>query len=123
VREFIEWYAKAIHENGYVPCCVSAAGADPVPEHDSHGQMIYLVAEYYRHTGDRALVERMLPTIRRVVAFIDKLRHERMTRQYENTAFYGMAPSRSATKAIRRSRCTRIGMTCSFSKDSKTRSF
>ncbi len=92
VREFIEWYAKAIHDNGYVPCCVSAAGADPVPEHDSHGQFIYLVAEYYRHTGDRALVERMLPTIRKVVAFIDKLRHERMTRQYQNTAFYGMAP-------------------------------
>jgi hypothetical protein len=92
VREFIEWYAKAIREDGYVPCCVSAAGADPVPEHDSHGQFIYLVAEYYRHTGDRALVDHMLPTVRKVVAFIDKLRHERMTKQYENTAFYGMAP-------------------------------
>jgi len=92
VREYIEWYAKAIREDGYVPCCVSAAGADPVPEHDSHGQFLYLVAEYYRHTHDRALVERMLPTIRKVVAFIDKLRHERMTPKYENTAFYGMAP-------------------------------
>ena len=92
VKEFIEWYAKAIREDGYVPCCVSPAGADPVPEHDSHGQFIYLVAEYYRHTGDRALVERMLPTIRKVVNFIDKLRHERMTKQYENTAYYGMVP-------------------------------
>jgi hypothetical protein len=92
VKEFIEWYAKAIREDGYVPCCVSAAGADPVPEHDSHGQFIYLVAEYYRHTGDRALVERMLPTIRRVVAFIDKLRHERMTARYEGTPYYGMVP-------------------------------
>jgi hypothetical protein len=92
VREFIEWYAKAIRDDGYVPCCVSAAGADPVPEHDSHGQFLYLVAEYYRHTGDRALVDRMLPTIRKVVAFIDKLRHERMTPKYENTAFYGMVP-------------------------------
>ena len=92
VREFIEWYAKAIREDGYVPCCVSAAGADPVPEHDSHGQFIYLVAEYYRHTGDRALVERMLPTIRKVVGFIDKLRHERMTPKYANTAYWGMVP-------------------------------
>ncbi|HEX6095109.1 MAG TPA: hypothetical protein VF432_02205 [Thermoanaerobaculia bacterium] len=92
VKQFIEWYAKAIREDGYVPCCVSAAGADPVPEHDSHGQFLYLVAEYYRHTGDRALVERMLPTIRKVVAFIDKLRHERMTRQYEGTPYYGMVP-------------------------------
>ena len=92
VREFIEWYAKAIRDDGYVPCCVSVAGADPVPEHDSHGQFIYLVAEYYRHTGDRALVERMLPTVRRVVGFIDKLRHDRMTKQYEGTAFYGIVP-------------------------------
>jgi hypothetical protein len=92
IREFIEWYAKAVREDGYVPCCVSAAGADPVPEHDSHGQFIYLVAEYYRHTGDRALVERMLPTIRKVVSFIDKLRHERMTAKYEGTPYYGMVP-------------------------------
>jgi hypothetical protein len=92
VREFIEWYAKAIRDDGYVPCCVSAAGADPVPEHDSHGQFIYLVAEYHRHTGDRALVEKMMPTVRRIVSFIDKLRRERMTKQYENTAFYGMVP-------------------------------
>jgi len=92
VKEFIEWYAKAIREDGYVPCCVSPAGADPVPEHDSHGQFIYLVAEYYRHTGDRALVDKMLPTIRKVVSFIDKLRHERMTPPYEGTPFYGMVP-------------------------------
>jgi hypothetical protein len=92
VREFIEWYARAIRKDGYVPCCVSAAGADPVPEHDSHGQFIYLVAEYYRHTGDRALVDIMWPTIEKVVAFIDKLRHERMTKQYEGTAFYGLVP-------------------------------
>ena len=92
VKQFIEWYAKSIRDDGYVPCCVSAAGADPVPEHDSHGQFIYLVAEYYRHTGDRALVERMLPTIRKVVAFIDQLRHQRMTKQYEGTAFYGLVP-------------------------------
>src|SRR6185436_17211520 len=70
VREFIEWYAKAIRDDGYVPCCVSAAGANPVPEHDSHGQFLYLVAEYYRHTGDRALFDRMLPAIHKIVAFI-----------------------------------------------------
>lgn len=92
VREYIEWYAKSVRDDGYVPCCVSAAGPDPVPEHDSHGEFIYLVAEYYRHTGDRALVDEMLPTIRRIVAFIDKLRHERITAQYEGTPFYGLVP-------------------------------
>jgi hypothetical protein len=93
VREFMEWYAKAIRPDGYVPCCVSTAGApDPVPEHDSHGQFIYLVAEYYRHTRDRAEAESMWPIVRRVVAFIDKLRHERMTAKYEGTPFYGLVP-------------------------------
>ncbi len=92
VREYVEWYAPFIREDGYVPCCVSPAGADPVPEHDSHGQFIYVVAEYYRHTNDRALVERMLPTIDRIVAFIDELRRQRMTKEYENTPFYGMVP-------------------------------
>ena len=87
-----EWYAKSVRDDGYVPCCVSAAGADPVPEHDSHGQFIYLVAEYFRHTNDRELVDRMMPTVRRVVAFIDQLRRQRMTKAYEGTAFFGMVP-------------------------------
>ncbi len=93
VREFMEWYAKAIGADGYVPCCVSTSGApDPVPEHDSHGQFIFLVAEYYRHTRDRAEAEAMWPVVQRVAAFIDKLRHERMTEKYKGTPFYGLVP-------------------------------
>jgi hypothetical protein len=77
VREFMEWYAKAIGDDGYVPCCVSTSGApDPVPEHDSHGQFVYLVAEYYRHTGDRAEAEAMWPVVQRVVQFISALREK-----------------------------------------------
>jgi hypothetical protein len=94
VREFLEWYAKAVSAEGYVPCCVSTSGApDPVPEHDSHGQFIYLVAEYYRHTKDRAVAEAMWPTVQSVVRYIDKLRHERMTEQYRGTPYWGMVPA------------------------------
>jgi hypothetical protein len=53
VREFIEWFAPYQYENGKVPCCVDHRGADPVPEHDSHGQLIYLIAEYFRYTATR----------------------------------------------------------------------
>jgi len=77
VREFMAWYAKAIGADGYVPCCVSASGApDPVPEHDSHGQFLYLVAEVYRHTRNRAEAEAMWPVVQRVVRFIDTLREQ-----------------------------------------------
>ena len=94
VREFIEWFAPFQYPNGKVPCCVDHRGADPVPEHDSHGQLIYLIAEYYRYTGDRALVQRMWPHVAGAVAYIDSLRQQRMTDEYrfEKKAFFGMVP-------------------------------
>jgi hypothetical protein len=95
VRAFAEWYAPHQRASGYVPCCVSLRGADPVPEHDSHGQLVYLIAEYHRLTGDADFLRRMWPHVERAVAFIDTLRHERMTPEYrapEKRAFYGMVP-------------------------------
>jgi hypothetical protein len=95
VREFAEWYAPHQRASGYVPCCVSLRGADPVPEHDSHGQLVYLIAEYHRQTRDREFLARMYPHVERAVAYIDTLRHERMTPEYrtgEMRAFYGMLP-------------------------------
>ena len=92
VRQFIEYYAAHVAPDGYVPCCVGPAGADPVPEHDSHGEFIFLVAEHYRHTGDRALLAKMWPVVQRTVGYIDRLRHERMTAKYEGTVFYGLVP-------------------------------
>jgi hypothetical protein len=95
VREFIDWYAKYQFENGKIPCCVDSRGADPVPENDSHGEFIYLVAEYFRHTGDRALLERLWPNVSRAHAFMDSLRHSRRTPEFqtgEKRVFYGLMP-------------------------------
>ncbi len=95
VREFAEWYAPHQRPSGYVPCCVSLSGADPVPEHDSHGQLVYLIAEYHRMTGDADFLRRMWPHVERAVAFIDTLRHERMTPEYrmpEKRAYFGLVP-------------------------------
>ncbi len=95
VRAFAEWYAPHQRPDGYVPCCVSLRGADPVPEHDSHGQLVYLIAEYGRHTGDLDFLRRMWPHVERAVAQIEALRHERMTPEYrtpEMRAFYGLVP-------------------------------
>ena len=54
-RAFAEWFAKYQYEDGKVPCCVDARGADPVPENDSHGEFIYLVREIERLTGAKIL--------------------------------------------------------------------
>ena len=79
VRDFIEWFAPFQYENGKIPCCASARGPDPVTENDSHGEWIWLVAEYYRYTGDRALVERVWPTVVKAITHLDSLRAERRT--------------------------------------------
>ncbi|HEU4748678.1 MAG TPA: hypothetical protein VFS56_09270, partial [Gemmatimonadaceae bacterium] len=95
VKEFAEWYATHLYDNGKVPCCVDEHGPTPVPENDSHGQFIYLVAEYYRHTGDKGLLEKLWPQVVKTVAYMDSLRQSRMTPQYEvgaNRAFYGLMP-------------------------------
>jgi hypothetical protein len=95
VKDFIDWYAPYQYDNGKVPCCVDEHGATPVPENDSHGEFIYLVAEYYRHTGDKAELEKMWPHVVKAVTYMDSLRHERMTSVYTvgaNKPFYGLLP-------------------------------
>jgi hypothetical protein len=82
VREFIEWFAPFQYANGKIPCCASERGPDPVTENDSHGEFIWLVAEYFRYTGDRALVDRMWPRIVAAVAHLDSLRADRRTAEY-----------------------------------------
>ena len=95
VREFIDWFAGHLYPDGKVPCCVDARGADPVPEHDSHGEFIYLVAEYYRYTGDRALIERQWPAVARAATHLDSLRQTRRTAEWRTPArreFFGLLP-------------------------------
>jgi hypothetical protein len=95
VRSFIEWFARYQYPNGKVPCCVDHRGPDPVPEHDSHGEFIYVVMEYWRHTGDRALLEAMWPRVAKAVAYLDSLRQTRRTQEYRtgaNRIFFGLLP-------------------------------
>src|SRR5207342_397510 len=95
VREFIEWFAPYQYGDGKVPCCVDWRGSDPVPEHDSHGEFIYLVAEYLRITGDRALAERMWPHVKAAAGYLDLLRAQRRTAEWrtpENAPYFGLLP-------------------------------
>ena len=95
VRDFLLWFAPYQYDSGKIPCCVDARGADPVPENDSHGEFLYLVAEYGRFTGDRELLRKLWPRVEKTVAYIDRLRQERRTPEYrrpEKLAFFGLLP-------------------------------
>jgi hypothetical protein len=95
VREFILWYAGFQYPSGKIPCCVDRRGADPVPEHDSHGEFIYIVMEYFRHTGDRAFLQQLWPRVRAAVGYIDSMRQSRRTPEYraaDQRVFFGLLP-------------------------------
>ncbi len=73
VREFIRWYAPHQRADGFVPCCVDSNGPDWLVEHDSHGQLIALIADYYRLTTDARLLEESWIFIAKAVACIEGL--------------------------------------------------
>jgi len=73
VREFIEWYAPHQRADGFVPCCVDREGTDWLVEHDSHGQLIALIADYHRFTLDRSFLEESWAHIDGAVGCIERL--------------------------------------------------
>jgi hypothetical protein len=94
--DFVEWFAPHQFANGKVPCCVDKRGADPVPENDSHGELIFAVAELYRYTHDRAQLERLWPHVERAVNYLETLRQsERIApnRDGDRAAFWGLMPA------------------------------
>lgn len=94
-EEFLRWYAPYQFANGKVPCCVDDRGSDPVPENDSHGELIFTVAEVYRYTRDRELLKAMWPHVQGAVRYMDELRLSERTaaNRAVNPAFYGMMPA------------------------------
>jgi len=87
---YLRWYAPFQYETGKVPCCVDARGADPVPEHDSHGQLIHLVAQLHRYAPDAARLAEMWPRVRAAADHIERLRQT--TRIEENRRELALRP-------------------------------
>ena len=92
---FLRWYASYQFDTGKVPCCVDDRGSDPVPENDSQGELVYAVAQAYRYTGDRKLLESMWPHVEGAVRYMDQLRHGERNEANRalNPAFYGLMPA------------------------------
>jgi hypothetical protein len=93
--DFARWYAPHQFSSGKVPCCIDKRGADPVVENDSHGELIFLIADIYRYTRDRAFAEAMWPYVDKAAAALDELRLSERTernRQGDRKALYGLLP-------------------------------
>lgn len=94
-RDYLLWYAPFQFADGKVPCCVDQRGADPVPENDSNGQLLFLAAEYLRFTGDQATVATVWPQLTAAVAYLEQLRQQRRTQAYrtpDKLPFFGLLP-------------------------------
>lgn len=95
VRAYIDWFAPYQRPDGRIPCCVDRRGADPVVENDSHGEFLFLVAEYWRFTRDQEFVRSLFPSVEKTVGFLDGLRRSRRTPEFESggkLAFFGLLP-------------------------------
>ncbi len=95
VKDFIEWYSSNQFENGKVPCVVDSRGPDPVPEHDSHGELIYLIREYFNFTKDTTFLRSKNKNVIKAVEYIESLIAERSTDHFKNgndsvRAYYGL---------------------------------
>jgi hypothetical protein len=97
VKDFIDWYAAHLYENGKVPCVVDSRGPDPVPENDSHGEFIYLIREYFNFTQDTAFLRSKNEHVLKAVEYIESLIAQRSTKHYKYgndsvRAHYGLVP-------------------------------
>ena len=97
VKDFIDWYTDHQYENGKVPCVVDFRGPDPVPENDSHGEMIYLIREYFNFTKDTAFLRSKNKNVLKAVEYIESLIAQRSTDHFKYgndsvRAYYGLVP-------------------------------
>lgn len=94
-RDFARWYRQFQRADGFVPCCVDRHGVDPLVEHDSHGQLVYAMTEYYRFSGDIDFVREMWPAALKAIEYIDRLRQQRLTAEHQardKMGSYGLLP-------------------------------
>ena len=77
VREYISSLLAYQREDGYVPAIIETGrGPRPDEEWDAQGQLIYLIGEYYRYSGDEERVRAWYPSVVSAAEFIRELREQ-----------------------------------------------
>jgi hypothetical protein len=95
-RDYLAWFAPYQFADGKVPCCVDRRGADPVPENDSQGEFIFLNAQLWKYTHDRALLGQMWPRVQAAAAFMERQRQSERSdanRADPNRSLFGLLPA------------------------------
>jgi hypothetical protein len=77
--DFLRWYAPHQFPSGKVPCCVEGDRAVPVPEHDSHGELIVLAATLHRYAPDRARLAAVWPNVVAAARYLEEIRQSERT--------------------------------------------
>jgi len=77
--DYARWFAPYQFASGKIPCCVDYRGSDPVPENDSQGEFIFLIAQLWRYTQDRALLDTMWPRVSAAAAYMEQQRQSERT--------------------------------------------
>ena len=83
MRDFVRWYAQFQTEDGNLPDCADREGCEWLPEYDCWGEFIFAIMDYYRFTGDEAFLYEMWPDVLKSVAFMENLRSQRLTPDYQ----------------------------------------
>ncbi|MGB7915438.1 MAG: hypothetical protein WCF79_09140, partial [Rhodomicrobium sp.] len=94
-KAFVEWYAKRIYESGLVPPILDRDGKPYKGfggdlEFDAQGQFVWIAAEVYKITRDRAFLKSILEPVVRATKFIEKLSDETNARHGEDKRFHGL---------------------------------
>lgn len=83
VKDYIDWYTSHQYENGKVPCVVDKRGPDPTPENDSHGELIYLLREYFNFTKDTSFLKSKNENVIKAVNYMQSLIDQTLTDHYK----------------------------------------
>ena len=98
VREFLDWYAGYIMDDGRIPAIVIIGRneVNPVKEFDSQGEFVHACWDYFRFSSDRDFLERTWPRIDKALRFLAEIRRgeadERRKESLDQARYYGILP-------------------------------
>ena len=97
VRQYLDWVTTCQRPSGELPCILERNGQMPGwastwTEWDGQGAYVFAISDYYRFTKDKKFLEDKFDNVLLALRFIETLRKQRLTAQYEGTYFYGILP-------------------------------